>query len=213
MNHEKVEKNIGLMGVLIALVVAVGGLVEIVPLMFQAQVVKPLPGVVPYPALQLAGRDVYVREGCYNCHSQMIRTLRFETARYGHYSLAGESVYDRPFQWGSKRTGPDLARVGGRYSDDWQRVHLTDPRAVVPESNMPGFPWLAENAVDGELVATKMQRLRMLGDPYTDADIEGAEAAVDGKSEMDALVAYLQALGKFGPKLDAGGASAKGARQ
>jgi cytochrome c oxidase cbb3-type subunit II len=206
MNHEKVEKNIGLMGVLIAIVVAVGGLVEIVPLMYQAQVVQPLPGVVPYPALQLAGRDVYVREGCYNCHSQMIRTLRFETARYGHYSLAGESVYDRPFQWGSKRTGPDLARVGGRYSDDWQRVHLIDPRAVVPESNMPGFPWLAENAVDGELVQKKMTRLRMLGDPYTDADIQAAPAAVDGKSELDALIAYLQALGKNGPRLDASGA-------
>ncbi len=209
MNHEKVEKNIGLMGVLIALVIAVGGLVEIVPLMYQAQVVKPLPGVVPYPALQLAGRDVYVREGCYNCHSQMIRTLRFETARYGHYSLAGESVYDRPFQWGSKRTGPDLARVGGRYSDDWQRVHLIDPRVVVPESNMPGFPWLVEALVDGELVAKKMRRLRMLGDPYSDADIQGASAAVSGKSELDALVAYLQALGKFGPKLDSRGATAK----
>lgn len=209
MNHEKVEKNIGLMGVLIALVIAVGGLVEIVPLMYQAQVVKPLPGVVPYPALQLAGRDVYVREGCYNCHSQMIRTLRFETARYGHYSLAGESVYDRPFQWGSKRTGPDLARVGGRYSDDWQRLHLIDPRAVVPESNMPGFPWLVDALVDGDLVAKKMRRLRMLGDPYSDADIYEASAAVSGKSELDALVAYLQALGKFGPKLDSRGATAK----
>jgi cytochrome c oxidase cbb3-type subunit II len=206
MNHEKIEKNIGLMGVLIAIVVAVGGLVEIVPLMYQAQVVQPLPGVVPYPALQLAGRDVYVREGCYNCHSQMIRTLRFETARYGHYSLAGESVYDRPFQWGSKRTGPDLARVGGRYSDDWQRVHLIDPRAVVPESNMPGFPWLAERAVDGELIQKKMTRLRMLGDPYSDADIEAAADAVHGKSELDALVAYLQALGKNGPRLAASGA-------
>ncbi len=215
MNHEKVEKNIGLMGVLIAIVVAVGGMVEIIPLMYQAQVVQPLPGVVPYPALQLAGRDVYVREGCYNCHSQMIRTLRFETARYGHYSLAGESVYDRPFQWGSKRTGPDLARVGGRYSDDWQRVHLIDPRAVVPESNMPGFPWLAENAVDGELVQKKMTRLRMLGDPYTAADIQAAPDAVNGKSELDALVAFLQALGKNGPKLDASGAgneTAKGAQ-
>ena len=208
MNHEKVEKNIGLMGVLIALVVAVGGLVEIVPLMYQAQVVKPLPGVVPYPALQLAGRDIYVREGCYNCHSQMIRTLRFETARYGHYSLAGESVYDRPFQWGSKRTGPDLARVGGRYTDNWQRMHLIDPRTLVPESNMPGFPWLAENTVDGALIERKLQRLRLLGDPYTDADIQGAADAVYGKSELDALVAYLQGLGKFGPKLDAKGAGA-----
>ncbi len=207
MSHEKVETNIGLMAVLIAIVVAIGGLVEIVPLMYQAQVVKPLPGITPYPALQLAGRDVYVREGCYNCHSQMIRTLRFETARYGHYSLAGESVYDRPFQWGSKRTGPDLARVGGRYSDDWQRLHLINPRAVVPESNMPGFPWLAETAVDGELVRTKIERLRMLGDPYSEADVLGAEAAVAGKTELDAMVAYLQGLGKFGPKLDPTGAS------
>ncbi len=207
MSHEKVETNIGLMAVLIAIVVAIGGLVEIVPLMYQAQVVKPLPGITPYPALQLAGRDVYVREGCYNCHSQMIRTLRFETARYGHYSLAGESVYDRPFQWGSKRTGPDLARVGGRYSDDWQRLHLIDPRALVPESNMPGFPWLAKTAVDGELVRKKIERLRMLGDPYSEADVLGAEAAVAGTTELDALVAYLQGLGKFGPKLDPTGAS------
>ncbi len=207
MNHEKIEKNIGLMGVLIAIVVAIGGLVEIIPLMYQAQVVKPLPGITPYPALQLAGRDVYVREGCYNCHSQMIRTLRFETARYGHYSLAGESVYDRPFQWGSKRTGPDLARVGARYSDDWQRMHLIDPRSLVPESNMPGFPWLADAAVDGDLIAKKMQRLRMLGDPYSDADIAGVDAAVDGKSELDAVVAYLQALGTHGPKLGADGTS------
>ncbi|MGD9583663.1 MAG: cytochrome-c oxidase, cbb3-type subunit II [Lysobacterales bacterium] len=199
MSHEKVEKNIGLMGVLIAVVVAVGGLIEIVPLMYQAQVVEPLPGVTPYPALQLAGRDVYVREGCYNCHSQMIRTLRFETARYGHYSLAGESVYDRPFQWGSKRTGPDLARVGGRYSDDWQRLHLLNPRDLVPESNMPGFPWLATAGVDGELVARKMQRLQILGDPYSQADIDGAAAAVAGKTELDALIAYLQGLGIHGP--------------
>ena len=199
MSHEKVEKNIGLMGVLIALVVAVGGLIEIVPLMYQAQVVEPLPGVTPYPALQLAGRDVYVREGCYNCHSQMIRTLRFETARYGHYSLAGESVYDRPFQWGSKRTGPDLARVGGRYSDDWQRLHLMSPRDLVPESNMPAFPWLATAEIDGALVGKKMQRLQLLGDPYSEADIAGAAAAVAGKTELDALVAYLQGLGIHGP--------------
>ncbi len=199
MSHEKVEKNIGLMGVLIAIVVAVGGLIEIVPLMYQAQVVEPLPGVTPYPALQLAGRDVYIREGCYNCHSQMIRTLRFETARYGHYSLAGESVYDRPFQWGSKRTGPDLARVGGRYSDDWQRLHLLNPRDLVPESNMPRFPWLATAGIDGALVSKKMQRLKLLGDPYTEADIEGAAAAVAGKTELDALVAYLQGLGIHGP--------------
>ncbi len=199
MSHEKVEKNIGLMGVLIAIVVAVGGLIEIVPLMYQAQVVEPLPGVTPYPALQLAGRDVYIREGCYNCHSQMIRTLRFETARYGHYSLAGESVYDRPFQWGSKRTGPDLARVGGRYSDEWQRLHLLNPRDLVPESNMPRFPWLATAGIDGALVSKKMQRLKLLGDPYTEADIEGAAAAVAGKTELDALVAYLQGLGIHGP--------------
>lgn len=207
MNHDKVEKNVGLMGVLIAIVVAIGGMVEVIPLMYQAQVVEPLPGVVPYPPLQLAGRDVYVREGCYNCHSQMIRTLRFETARYGHYSLAGESVYDRPFQWGSKRTGPDLARVGGRYSDDWHRVHLTDPRSVVPESNMPAFPWLAETPVDGELIEKKLRRLRMLGDPYTDEQIATAREQVSGKSELDAMVAYLQDLGTFGPKLDERGLS------
>jgi cytochrome c oxidase cbb3-type subunit 2 len=200
MSHEKVETNVSLMGILVAVVVAIGGLVQIVPLMYQAQVVEPLPGVVPYPPLELAGRDIYVREGCYNCHSQMIRTLRFETARYGHYSLAGESVYDRPFQWGSKRTGPDLARVGGRYSDEWQRVHLMDPRSVVPESNMPGFPWLAEAPVDGALVEKKMRALRTIGDPYSDEQIAGAAAAVAGKSELDALVAYLQGLGKHAPK-------------
>ena len=200
MSHEKIETNISLMGILVALVVAVGGLVQIVPLMYQAQVVKPLPGVVPYPPLELAGRDIYVREGCYNCHSQMIRTLRYETARYGHYSLAGESVYDRPFQWGSKRTGPDLARVGGRYSDDWHRVHLTDPRAVVPESNMPGFPWLEETPVDGALIERKLRVLQSIGDPYSDEQIAGAAAAVSGKNELDALVAYLQGLGKHAPK-------------
>jgi cytochrome c oxidase cbb3-type subunit 2 len=200
MSHEKVETNVSLMGIMVALVVAVGGLVQIVPLMYQAQVVQPLPGVVPYPPLELAGRDIYVREGCYNCHSQMVRTLRFETARYGHYSLAGESVYDRPFQWGSKRTGPDIARVGGRYSDDWHRVHLMDPRAVVPESNMPGFPWLSETLVDGGSVEKKMKALQFIGDPYTDEQIAGAAAAVNGKSELDALVAYLQGLGKHAPK-------------
>jgi len=161
---------------------------------------KPLPGVKPYPALQLAGRDVYVREGCYNCHSQMIRTLRFETERYGHYSLAGESVYDHPFQWGSKRTGPDLARVGGRYSDDWHRVHLTDPRAVVPESNMPSFPWLADAPVDGERIAAHMRALKTIGDPYTDAQIANAANDVRGKTELDAVVAYLQGLGKHAPR-------------
>jgi cytochrome c oxidase cbb3-type subunit 2 len=200
MNHDKIEKNLGLMAVLIAMVVAVGGLVEIVPLMFQAQVVQPSPGVKPYAPLELAGRDVYVREGCYNCHSQMIRTLRFETERYGHYSLAGESVYDRPFQWGSKRTGPDLARVGGRYSDDWQRVHLLNPRDVVPESNMPSFPWLAETPVDAALVESKMHALEALGDPYTDDDFKNVYAAVQNKTELDALVAYLQGLGRNAPK-------------
>jgi cytochrome c oxidase cbb3-type subunit II len=203
MSHEKIELNIGLMGVLIALVIAVGGLVEIVPLMYQASVVEPLPGVKPYAPLELAGRDVYVREGCYNCHSQMVRTLRFETERYGHYSLAGESVYDRPFQWGSKRTGPDLARVGGRYSDEWHRVHLIAPRDVVPESNMPGFPWLAENPVRADEVVAKMRALKTLGDPYEDAEIDGAGAAVRGKSELDALVAYLQGLGRHAPKVGA----------
>ena len=198
--HEKLEKNVGLLAVLVAVAVSIGGLAEIVPLMFQAEAIKPLPGVKPYPALQLAGRDIYVREGCYNCHSQMVRTLRFETERYGHYSLAGESVYDRPFQWGSKRTGPDLARVGGRYSDDWHRVHLIDPRAVVPESNMPSFPWLAENKVDGATVQQHMRALKRLGDPYTDAEIGKAAADVAGKTELDAVVAYLQGLGKHAPK-------------
>lgn len=200
MSHDKIERNVGLMAVLVAVVVAVGGLVEIVPLMVQAEVVEPLPGVTPYPPLQLAGRDVYIREGCYNCHSQMVRTLRFETERYGHYSLAGESVYDRPFQWGSKRTGPDLARVGGRYSDDWHRVHLHNPQDVVPESNMPAFPWLAESPVDPALVERKMRALATLGDPYTDADFAGAAAALEGRNELDALVAYLQGLGRHAPR-------------
>ena len=199
-SHEKVEKNVGLMAVLIAVAVSFGGLAEIVPLMFQAEAIEPLEGVEPYPALQLAGRDVYVREGCYNCHSQMVRTLRFESERYGHYSLAGESVYDRPFQWGSKRTGPDLARVGGRYSDDWHRVHLINPRDVVPESNMPGFPWLARNEVDGATVARRMKALRTLGDPYTEEQIAQAPADVEGKTELDAVVAYLQALGRHAPR-------------
>jgi cytochrome c oxidase cbb3-type subunit 2 len=198
--HEKIEKNIGLMAVLIAVAVSFGGLAEIVPLMYQADTIKPLPGVVPWPALQLAGRDVYVREGCYNCHSQMVRTLRFETERYGHYSLAGESVYDHPFQWGSKRTGPDLARVGGRYSDDWHRVHLIDPRAVVPESNMPSFPWLENAPIDGKDIAAHMRTLKAIGDPYTDAQIAKAPSDVAGKTELDAVVAYLQALGKHAPR-------------
>jgi cytochrome c oxidase cbb3-type subunit 2 len=197
MSHEKIETNIGWMAILIAVVISFGGLAEIVPLMYQAEAIKPLPGVKPYDALALAGRDIYVREGCYNCHSQMVRTLRHETERYGHYSLAGESVYDRPFQWGSKRTGPDLARVGKRYSDDWHRVHLMDPRSVVPESNMPGYPWLAEQRID---IADLQARMRALGDPYTDAEIEAAGADVQGKTELDALVAYLQGLGRHAPR-------------
>ncbi len=200
MNHTLLEKNIGLMAVLVAIVISIGGLVEIVPLMFQAQVIEPVPGLKPYPPLQLAGRDIYIREGCYNCHSQMIRTLASEVQRYGHYSVAGESVYDRPFQWGSKRTGPDLARVGGRYSDDWQRVHLTNPRNVVPESNMPGFPWLAKTKISASEVEAHMRGIAKLGDPYTDEDFASVTSAVEGKTEMDALIAYLQGLGKFAPK-------------
>ena len=198
--HEKIEKNVGLLAVFIAVAVSFGGLAEIVPLMYQAEAVQPLPGVKPYPALELAGRDVYIREGCYNCHSQMVRTLRFETERYGHYSLAGESVYDRPFQWGSKRTGPDLARVGGRYSDAWHRVHLNNPRDVVPESNMPSFPWLSKNTLDGDTVQSHMRALKRLGDPYSDAEIAAAPAVVAGKTEMDAVVAYLQGLGRHAPR-------------
>ncbi len=198
--HEKIEKNIGLMAVLIAVVVAMGGLVEIVPLMHQAEAIEPLPGVEPYPPLELAGRDVYVREGCYNCHSQMVRTLRFETERYGHYSLAGESVYDRPHQWGSKRTGPDLARVGGRYSDDWHRVHLINPRDVVPESNMPSYPWLDRNLLNPEQVETRIRTLQRLGDPYSDEQVAGAAEEVRGKTELDAVVAYLQGLGRHAPR-------------
>ena len=195
MNHEAIEKKVGLMGVLIAIAISAGGLVQIVPLYFQSSVTQPTPGIKPYDALRLAGRDVYIREGCYVCHSQMVRPFRSETERYGPYSLAGESVYDHPFQFGSKRTGPDLARVGGRYSDDWHRVHLLNPRDVVPESNMPRFPWIADAKVDGALVTAKMQALRSIGVPYTDADISGAAAAVEGRTELDALVAYLQGLG------------------
>ena len=200
MSHDKIERNVGLMGVLIAVAISFGGLAEIVPLMHSAEQVQPLPGMTPRPALEQAGFDIYVREGCYNCHSQMVRTLRFETERYGHYSLAGESVYDRPFQWGSKRTGPDLARVGGRYSDDWHRVHLMNPRDVVPESNMPAYPWLAETPVNAEATAANLAALRTLGHPYTDEDLQGAAAALEGKSELDALVAYLQGLGKNAPR-------------
>jgi cytochrome c oxidase cbb3-type subunit 2 len=196
MNHETIEKATGLMGVLIAITVSIGGIAEIVPLMNSAPVVEPAPGVVPYPALQLAGRDIFVREGCYNCHSQMVRPFRAETERYGNYSLAGESVYDRPFQFGSKRTGPDLARVGGRYSDEWHRVHLTNPRDLVPESNMPAYPWLANAVIDGDDVVAKLEAQRMLGVPYTDEDVAGAPAAVQNRTELDALIAYLQGLGR-----------------
>ena len=193
--HELIEKNIGWMIVLTIAVVAVGGLVEIVPLYFQKSTTEPVAGVKPYPALQLVGRDIYVREGCYNCHSQMIRPFRAETERYGHYSVAGESVYDHPFQWGSKRTGPDLARVGGRYSDDWHRVHLVNPRDVVPESNMPAYPWLAKTPLSPDDIAARMTALRRVGVPYTDAEIAQAPEQLKGKTEEDAVVAYLQHLG------------------
>src|SRR6266700_5890681 len=192
--QELVEKNIGAMIALIIVVVAVGGLVEIVPLYFQKSTTQPVTGVKPYPPLQLAGRDVYLREGCYGCHSRMIRPFRAETERYGHYSVAGESVYDHPFQWGSKRTGPDLARVGGRYSDEWHRIHLNNPRDVVPESNMPAFVWLAKGTVDPAEVNAKMRALRRIGVPYSDDDIGSAAQLVTGHSELDALVSYLQML-------------------
>lgn len=192
--HEMIERSVGLMIVLTLLVVSVGGLVEIVPLFFQHSTTTPIPGVKPYDPLRLVGRDIYVREGCYNCHSQMIRPFRAETERYGHYSVAGEFVYDHPFQWGSKRTGPDLARVGGRYSDEWHRIHLNNPRDVVPESNMPAFPWLERPVVSSDIEA-KMKALRMVGVPYTDEEIAGAKKGLEGKTEMEAMVAYLQGLG------------------
>ena len=195
MNHEKVEKNISLMSILIVVVISVGGLIEIVPLMASSSATEPYEGIEPYPPLQLAGRDIYVREGCYGCHSQQVRPFRSETERYGPYSVAGEFVYDRPFQFGSKRTGPDLARVGGRYSDEWHRIHMIKPQELVPDSNMPGYPWLAETAVDGRLIARKMRALRRLGDPYSDEQIDAAAGAVADKTELDALVAYLQNLG------------------
>lgn len=195
MKHEKIEKNVNLMAVLIVIVISIGGLVEIVPLMVSADATEPYEGIEPYPPLQLAGRDIYIREGCYGCHSQQIRPFRSETERYGPYSVAGEFVYDRPFQFGSKRTGPDLARVGKRYSDDWHRIHMINPRDVVPESNMPGYPWLMDATIDGEEVVAKMRALQFLGDPYTDQQIAGAPDAVAGKTEMDALIAYLQNLG------------------
>ena len=194
--HEKVETNNFLMIVLILLVIAIGGLVEIVPLFFQKSTTEAVTGVQPYSSLQLMGRDVYIREGCYNCHSQMIRPFRAETLRYGHYSVAGEYVYDHPFQWGSKRTGPDLHRVGGKYSDEWHRIHLNNPRDVVPESNMPAYPWLEKNAVDPADVAPRMKALRTVGVPYTDEQIAASAADVKGKTEMDALVAYLQVMGR-----------------
>jgi cytochrome c oxidase cbb3-type subunit 2 len=195
MRHEVVEKNIGLMMILMIVAISFGGLVEIVPLMFQKDVTEPIEGLKPLPALELEGRDIYIREGCHVCHTQMIRPFRSETERYGHYSVAGESVYNHPFLWGSKRTGPDLARIGKRYSDEWHKAHLYNPRDVVPESNMPSFPWLFENTISGEDTATKMKGLRMVGVPYTDEDIAGAQAAVAGRYEIDALVAYLQQLG------------------
>ncbi len=193
--HEKVEKNLGLLVLLVILVISVGGLVEIVPLFYMKSMTEPVDGLKPYSALELEGRDIYIRESCSVCHSQMIRPFRAETERYGHYSVAGEFVYDRPFQWGSKRTGPDLHRVGGRYSDEWHRVHLINPRDVVPESIMPGYPWLAANKLDGSLIQRKMRVLRTLGHPYSDDDIKNAPAELEGKTEMDALVAHLQGLG------------------
>ena len=193
--HERIETNNFLMIVLIVLVIAVGGLVEIVPLFFQKSTTQPVEGLKPYTALQVAGRDVYVREGCYNCHSQMIRPFQAETLRYGHYSLAGEYVYDHPFQWGSKRTGPDLHRVGGRYSDEWHRTHLNNPRDLVPESNMPAYPWLDKSPADHAVLPAKMKALRTLGAPYTDEEIANSAEEVKGKTELEAVIAYLQVLG------------------
>ncbi|TXS91813.1 cytochrome-c oxidase, cbb3-type subunit II [Parahaliea aestuarii] len=193
--HDKIEKNVSLMIVLTIVAISFGTLVELAPLVFGDQVKEPVEGLKPLPALALEGRDIYIREGCNTCHSQMIRPLRAETERYGHYSVAGEFVYNHPFLWGSKRTGPDLARVGGRYSDDWHRAHLYNPRDVVPESIMPSYPWLFDNTLDGDITGRKMAALRSVGVPYTDEDIAGAAEAVAGKSEVDAVVAYLQQLG------------------
>lgn len=193
--HDQIERKPLLLILLVILVVSIGGLVEIVPLFFQKSTTEPVAGLTPYSPLRLAGRDVYVREGCYNCHSQMIRPFRAETERYGHYSVAGEFVYDRPFQWGSKRTGPDLARVGGRYSDDWHRAHLNNPRDLVPESNMPAYPWLAKTNLDPERIVLHLKALKRLGDPYSDEQIANAPKELEGKSELDALVAYLQGMG------------------
>ncbi len=198
--HKLIEKNIGLLIVLTFLIVSVGGLVQIVPLFFQKSTTQPVEGLKPYNALQLTGRDIYVREGCYTCHSQMVRPFRAETERYGQFSVAGEFVYDRPFQWGSKRTGPDLHRVGGRYSDNWHYVHMMNPRDVVPESNMPAYAWLADAPADAANIQAKMRTLNIVGHGYSDADIEGAPAMLQGKTEMDALIAYLQVLGTSAPK-------------
>jgi cytochrome c oxidase cbb3-type subunit 2 len=195
LTHDSIERNVGLLVILTVLVISVGGLLEIVPLFFQKSTTTPVDGLKPYDPVRLSGRDIYIREGCYLCHSQMIRPFRAETERYGHYSVAGEYVYDHPFQWGSKRTGPDLHRVGGRYSDEWQRAHLINPRDVVPESNMPAFAWLARNPADAAGVAAKMSALRKVGVPYSDAEIAGASAQVEGKTEMDVLIAYLQGMG------------------
>jgi cytochrome c oxidase cbb3-type subunit 2 len=211
--HERIETSNFLMIVLIIVAVAFGGLVEIVPLFFQRSTTQPAEGLKPYTALQLAGRDIYVREGCYNCHSQMIRPFRAETLRYGEYSKAGEFVYDRPFQWGSKRTGPDLARVGGRYSDEWHRIHLTNPRDVVPESNMPSYPWLAQATVDPADMAPKLNALRRLGVPYSDAEVAAAGDAVKGKTELEALIAYLQGMGVRSPQAKTAAAGAQGSAQ
>jgi len=194
-DFEYIEKHAWLLGILTAIMISIGGLAEITPLFVEANRLHPAAGVKPYAPLRLAGKDLYVREGCHVCHTQMIRTLRFETQRYGNYSTASESVYDRPFQWGSKRTGPDLARIGGKYSDDWQRLHLTDPRSVVPESNMPSYRWLATNTLDGADIQARMRALKFLGDPYTDAEIDAAPKDLAGKTEMDAMIAYLQGLG------------------
>jgi len=193
--HDKIETNIGLMIILIIITVSIGGLVQIVPLFFQQSTTEPVAGLEPYSPLRLTGRDIYVREGCYLCHSQMIRPFRAETERYGHYSVAGEFVYDRPFQWGSKRTGPDLARVGGRYSDEWHRVHLNNPRDVVPESIMPGYPWLETTPADASVIQKRLEVLRLLGAPYSDEEIANAPQALEGKTELDAMIAYLQGMG------------------
>ena len=199
-SHKALEKNIGWLMVLTFVAVSIGGLVQIVPLFFQKSTTEPVPGLKPYNALQLTGRDVYIREGCYNCHSQMVRPFRAETERYGHFSVAGEFVYDRPFQWGSKRTGPDLHRVGGRYSDDWHYTHLLNPRDVVPESNMPAYPWLADAPADAANIQAKMRTLNIVGHGYTEQEIADAPAMLQGKTEMDAIIAYMQVLGTSAPK-------------